>query len=235
MKKQGLILLCIIVLFGTSLLQAQGFMGKRVIFNMGASLSPAWLNPSALNENPDRIMWHAFNYTLSPNIEVIAWKLGTVGASYHFFKTKYIYYEETDIISLDPISDFGALADLTSHGLGLYYKQYFSSRARARAPMGTFIKFQLDGFFFKHPHSFEKHTTTDNSNLWGCKIEFGHDFLFFNRLRFSTGISLGSTFGGYKPFSIVFLGDASAEDYAKNRILGHYWLGFTVSIGFLAF
>ena len=249
MKKNKLLLICVIVLFGTSLLQAQntGYMGKRVIFNMGTSFSPAWVNPSSLNEDPKKLVWHAFNYTLLPNIEVIAWRLGTVGANYHFFKTKYFYHylvkttDDNNYYS-DTYANRIQLEDLTSHGVGLFYKQYFGSRSRA--PMGTFIKFQLDGFFFKHPISYTDQTMK-NSSLFGCKIEFGHDFLFFNRLRFSTGISLGSTFGGYKTlledknssenWFILFDDVEPIESYAKNRILGHYWLGFTVNIGFLAF
>ena len=247
MKKQGLILFCIIVLLGTSQLQAQGFMGKRVMFNMGASLSPAWFNPSALNEDPQELVWHAFNYTLSPNVEVIAWKLGTVGASYHFFKTKYFYHyliktADGDKYRQDTYAERLKLEDLTSHGVGLFYKQYFPSRSRA--PMGTFMKFHLDGFFFKHPISYTDQTMK-NSSLFAFKIEFGKDYLFFDRLRFSTGFSLGIPFGGYDALLesnesieniMMYLGDVKpVESYAKTRILGHYWLGFTVSIGFLAF
>jgi len=238
MKKNRLLLICTIVLFGISMSQAQntGYMGKRVIFNMGTSFSPAWINPSLLHDDSDaRPPWHAFNYTLSPNIEIIAWRLGTVGASYHFFKTKYFYYKETDYstIWLDSIYDTERLADLTVHGFGVFYKQYLGSRSRA--PMGTFLKLQVDGFFFKHPHSDDAPTIMDKSNLFACKIEFGHDFLFFNRLRFSTGMSLGSTFGGYKTLIDTYFEQYSVEQYAKGRILGHYWLGFTVNVGFLAF
>lgn len=235
--KKRVLFFSIVILFGITTLQAQNgsFMGKRVIFNMGASFSPAWFKPGVFyDETNDKCPWYSFNYTLSPNIEIIAWRLGTVGVNYHYFKTKYYYYEKTpDIIWLDSDSEGKRLTDLIVHGFGVNYKQYFTSRARA--PMGTFIKFQLDGFFFEHPRSFEEPTLIDKSNLFAFKLEFGHDFLFFNRLRFSTGLSLGIPFGGYNAFFSTFLGDVSAEDYAKNRILGHYWLGFTVNVGFLAF
>ena len=53
MKKNRLLLICVIVLFGTSLLQAQntGYMGKRVIFNVGTSFSPAWVKAMRFNSH----------------------------------------------------------------------------------------------------------------------------------------------------------------------------------------
>jgi hypothetical protein len=237
MKKKRL-LFCIVIFFTTSLLQAQNgsFMGKRIIFNMGASFSPAWRNPNFMDNSEHHYKWYSFNYTLSPNIEIIAWKLGTVGVGYHFFKTKYEY--EYFVADEDPFNEsflWGnwktQLDDLTSHGFAVYYKQYFTSRARA--PMGAFVKFQLDGFFFKYPDNPESQTM-DTGNLFAFKFEFGRDFLFFNRLRFSTGLSLGVPFGGYKGLFNVF-NTESIEESAKTRILGHYWLGFTVNIGILAF
>ena len=243
MKKRGF-LFCLIILLGVSILQAQNgsFMGKRFIFNMGASFSPAWIQPSIWYDGSgdSKAPWYAFNYTLSPNIEIIAWKLGTVGVGYHFFKTKYEYeYFVPQENGSSNYYDYGSgefkqeLLDLTSHGFGVYYKQYFASRSRA--PMGTFMKFQLDGFFFKYPLSYESRTMT-NGNLFAFKFELGRDFLFFNRLRFSTGLSLGIPFGGYKVlFDKYVFADVPIEESVKTRILGHYWLGFTVNIGLLAF
>ncbi|MDR0368182.1 MAG: hypothetical protein LBH82_03455 [Bacteroidales bacterium] len=236
MKKKGLLLglwlLCAILSS-----QAQGYMGKRFIFNMGASLSPAWIQPTAIfGEYENSAPWYAFNYTLSPNVECIVWKLGTAGICYHFFKTKYyayyVYRSENSFLDFDVKEK---IEDLNVQGLGIYYKQYFSSRSRA--PMGTFLKFQIDDFFFKYPDG-DNYQSLSTGTLLALKFEYGHDFLFFNRLRFSTGLSLGTTFGGYKELffpELFFKTEASVLGDAKARILGHYWLGFTVGIGFLAF
>lgn len=81
-----------------------------------------------------------------------------------------------------------------------------------------------------------------NSMLFGAKAEFGYDYLFFNRLRLSFGISFGSTFGGYKAikgffddFSHLDASTTSVNNFVHNRILNAYWFGLKVGVGFLAF
>jgi len=212
--------------------QNTGYMGKRVIVNMGADFSPAWKRPVSekLTFNSKYL---SFNYILSPNIEVITHKSGTAGAVYHYLNTRYnvptgfVFY--TDV------------RNLTSHGFGIFYKQYMGF-ANGRSPMGAYIKVQFDGFFYRYTHGYGHDAISINDKLFAMKIEFGNDFLLFDRLRLSTGLSLGSTFGGYKALGydneILDWGlynDQQIYDYARSRIFGAYWLGFTVGIGFLAF
>ncbi len=221
--------------------QNTGFMGKRVLINMGAEFSPAWEKPNFFN-NPDHYgKWYSFNYTLSPSVECIAWRLGTVGVAYHYFNTKYYYPGEWNgYIDLDEeYNDEEPIADLKAHGFGIFYKQYLGSRAHA--PIGPYVKFQFDGFFYKHPYSLDDLSMVKD-RIFACKFEFGNDFLFFNMLHLSTAFSLGVPFGGFNTMFynnrggfFYTAGDKPIGDYAKGRILGLYWLSFTVNIGLLAF
>ena len=248
MQKRSNLLLLSVLLLSISCLTAQntGYMGKRVIFNVGAEFSPAWKRP--VFENPIKPKWFSFNSILSPSIEIIAHKTGTAGVVYHFLKTKYNTplkekEEFREIIYLDSIyeDELPVRENLTAHGFGIFYKQYLFTDGRA--PIGAYFRFQFDGFFFKSPSSYDNRTAMMNDKLFAMKIEFGNDFLLFNRLRLSTGLSLGSTFGGYKGLSYentafnfdIFPGHQQMNEYARSRIFGAYWIGFTVNIGFLAF
>jgi len=134
--------------------QNTGYMGKRVIVNMGAELSPAWRRPVSEKLTFDS-KYLSFNAILSPNIEIIAHKTGTVGLVYHYLNTRYNtpfkedgYFE---FISLDSIYEKPDIVEkLTAHGFGIYYKQYMRF-ADGRSPMGAYIKLQFDGFFFQCP------------------------------------------------------------------------------------
>jgi len=106
--------------------------------------------------------------------------------------------------------------------------------------MGPYFRFQFDGFFYQHYTSLE-HTATASDQLFAMKLEFGNDFLLFNRLRLSTGLSFGLPFGGFKglgydtEFLVMTISEQPINEHARSRIFGAYWLGFTVNIGFLGF
>jgi hypothetical protein len=233
-------------------LQAQNgsFMGRRILFNLTTNFSPAWGNPNFFNNSDHWEKYYAFNFDFSPGIELIAWKKGTVGANYHWFKTKFDYpaflrQDGFHIDEYDPWFFYAAVADLNVHGFGVYYKQYIGKKARA--PIGTYWRFQLDGFFYATPALQVK------GNLFAFKTEFGHDFLFFDRLRVSAGFSFGIPFClwkelGYnyseKSFSMMWvtgMSDAffnssmTINDYVNARLFGHYYIGFVLSVGILSF
>jgi hypothetical protein len=254
--KHILVLNIVIFLFSISLLCAQnsGFMGKRVVFNVGTAFSSAWMKPNFADNPKYHFKWYSFNYTLSPNVEFIAWRMGIVGLSYHYFSTKYNYpsselrNQQNDggisVVYEDNGVSFNyktGVSNLKSHGFGVFYKQYMGSKAYA--PMGSYFKLQFDGFFYKRLYS-RTDKTMVNDRLFAIKIEFGRDLLFFNILRLSTGVSLGVPFGGFNTmFFENYRGDGFFDtgeikemgDYAKGRILSHYWLGFTVGIGVIPF
>jgi hypothetical protein len=221
----------------SGLAQGNGsFMGRRMLFNFAVNFSPAWGNPNFFNNSSHWQKYYAFNYDISPGMEVIAWKKGTVGAVYHWFKTKFDY--PLDVNSLNDYSIM--VAPLNVHGIGIYYKQYIGRKARA--PIGAYWRFQLDGFFYS------AHALT--GNLFAFKTEFGHDFLFFDRLHVSTGFSFGLPFCRLRyanygndssfPFFMRVMNIFNEEsgtlnDYANARLSGHYCIGFVLSIGLLTF
>ena len=235
MKKKLLILTLIIMAACCGFAQNCGYMGKRVLINADVSLSPAWRNYSFMGEP----QYYTFNYILSPNIEVIAWKKGTVGLVGHYFNTQYKY----EVVKNEPNSyytyiDVDGVDDLDVGGFGFFYKQYVG---KAHAPFGLFFKFEMDCFIYNY-------TPNQNASidkLLGCKIEFGKDWLLLNRLHLSLGGSVGSTFGGYKTAfydteftsSSLYLHSSaySQTSWAKGKILGAYWFGIKVGIGILAF
>jgi len=259
---------CIVLLCSISCLTAQntGYMGKRVIVNMGTEFSPAWKRPNFANNPNFHYKWYSFNYILSPGIEIIVHKRGTVGAVYHYLNTKYntpmtkegglwVFFmpDATGKISDSIYLDKPFVDNLTAHGFGIFYKQYMKY-ADGRAPAGPYIKLQFDAFFFKCPDTYFNDRFNKLSDkglafvmvpdqLFAAKIEIGNDFLLFNRLRLSTGFSFGLPFGGFKGlyydnelFDMLKTGSEHVpiNEYARSRILGAYWLGFTVNIGFLA-
>jgi len=240
-----IVFIAIMLLIPCLTAQNTGYMGKRVIANMGAEFSPAWFRPVCnINFDKEKYNYLAFNCILSPSIEVIAHKTGTAGLVYHYLKTKYnVPYTKDDydtIYSGDIyiLTDAGeAVVDLTAHGFGLFYKQYINGRA----PMGPYFRFQFDGFFYKYPSSLENGYVEMKDQLFAMKLEFGNDFLLFNRLRLSTGLSFGLPFGGFKglgydtEFLVMTISEQPINEHARSRIFGAYWLGFTVNIGFLAF
>jgi len=249
---------CIVLLCSISCLTAQntGYMGKRVIVNMGTEFSPAWKRPNFANNPNFHYKWYSFNYILSPGIEIIVHKRGTVGAVYHYLNTKYntprtkeggkwfFILDTKGQISDSIYFDKPSVDNLTAHGFGIFYKQYMKY-ADGRAPAGPYIKLQFDAFFFKCPDTYFYDRTFNMvpDQLFAAKIEIGNDFLLFNRLRLSTGFSFGLPFGGFKGlyydnelFDMLKTGSEHVpiNEYARSRILGAYWLGFTVNIGFLA-
>ena len=236
MQKRNNLLFLIVFILSIPCLIAQntGYMGKRVIVNMGAEFSPAWIRPVSDNLK-FQCKWYSFNCILSPSIEVIAHKKGTAGVVYHYLNTRYNTPSEAGFVFGEDVKE------LKTNGFGIFYKQYIGSE-RGRAPIGPYLKAQFDGFFFKVPTSHEESIMKSNQ-LFAMKLEIGNSFLLFNRLCLSTGFSLGLPFGGFKGLGYdndwglfgLFDGDDSIEECAKSRIFGAYWIGFTVNIGFLAF
>lgn len=230
-------LLWVVLLLTTSqILSAQntGYMGKHFIFNMGVTFSPAWRQPN-FAENPKfHNKWYSFNYTLSPNLEAIVWKWGTVGLSYHYFETKYAHQHYgvdnqgfiVETIEMD--------LPVKSHGFGVFYKQYMRNRGMY-APMGLYSKFQLDGFFYTANYTDDCIEAPFTSNNFGIKYEIGDDFLFFNTMRVSMGISMGLMFKGWFLLDDFFGSSLQPIDEANYRIWRHYWVGFNLNVGLLAF
>ena len=258
MKRIVIIALSILLTGGCLFAQNPGYMGRHVLVNGEISLSPAILNPNPLREaltgkvkSESALDYLGLNYIVSPNIEVIVWRKGTVGAGYNFFKSPFKYKgyfqlpeSHPEYIAYDNSIYRDGTADMTAHGFNVFYKQYVG---KTMAPMGHYFKFTFDGFFYKYearqedmiPALYEdlKSQMTGKHMLFGLKAEYGYDYMLFDFLRLSIGVSLGTTFGGYKAmgFGHRVFDDLQIQSYANNRLLGAYWFGFKLGVGFLTF
>lgn len=256
MKRFFPILLCLMVSH-FCLAQNIGYMGQHVLFNAQGALSPSWFKPNpltpCLNEHITSNglrRYLGLNYILSPNMEVIVWRKGSLGAGYNYFNSPFNGNIGRDFPLTTPyFSEYYAIDGIVeAHGFNLFYKQYMGE---TRAPLGAYAKFTFDGFFYHYNcknelpswiNTYYPEFKEDKGMLFGLKVEFGYDYLFFNRLRLSAGVSFGSTFGGYDVLGSSFKDNPTYYDpkitvhsFAQNRILSAYWFGIQLGLGFLAF
>ena len=240
------------------------FLGNHVILNMEGYFSPAWLNPnpvsSGWNMSDGAKRYLGLNYILSPNIELMVWKKGTVGVGYDYYNSPfkgsdcrlrigYPYYGSTDWREAE------LSGNVIAHGFNAYYKQYLGDRF---APLGHYLKFQFDGFFYRYKMDTEgllmgiiegttepyEEIIENKGNLFGMKLEYGYDFILLNRLKLTLGASIGTTFGGYqvafariKDRGSLYYEESTLhyDNYARSRILGAYCFGLKLGIGFIPF
>lgn len=251
MKKYTALLILTALISCKSYSQNTGYMGKHFLINAEANFSPAIIKPNSYGKSiVQDLDYFAFNFILTPSIEAIVWKKGTVGLGYNFFTSHYKvnYWLSNDYSFL---GDYNLSYHMKTHGFHLFYKQYVGD---TYAPLGHYFKCTFDVFFnqcvfndilpdnlvadYKNDPRFSN--IPKKAMLSGMKIEYGYDFLFFNRLKLSTGISLGTTFGGYKASlrEIRFstppdINGVEPIEYGKTRLLNAYWLGLKVGIGLL--
>lgn len=266
-KNMKKIILSIIIITGLTTANAQmyNFLGNHVILNMEGYFSPAWLNPNPvssgwdISEGAQRYL--GVNYLLSPNIELMVWKKGSVGVGYNYYNSPFKgsdnrlrkgYMYSDGYVDWRSAELFG---NVTAHGFNVYYKQYVGDRF---APLGHYFKFNFDGFFYHYKMDTAGvymgilTTTTDpyeeiienHGSIFGFKFEYGYDLIVLNRLKLTLGASIGTTFGGYKVAFTKIKDETSYyyeepdlryDNYARSRILGAYWFGVKLGIGFIAF
>jgi len=262
--KKTILALIIVAGIATANAQMYNYMGNHIILNMEGYVSPAWLNPNPVSSGLDigeaAQRYLGLNYFLSPNIELMVWEKGTVGVGYNYYNSPFKgkdnrlrighqYYGSTDWVEAE------LRGNVIAHGFNAYYKQYLGDRF---APLGHYLKFQFDGFFYRYKMDTEGlmmgivNGTTDpyeeiienKGALFGVKFEYGYDLVVLNRLKLTLGASVGTTFGGYK-VAFAKMKDRAAyyyeipdlhyDNYARSRILGAYWFGLKLGIGFIAF
>lgn len=220
------ILFCAIASVVPASAQMYNYMGNHVILNMEGNFSPAWFNPNPVSSSwnvPDAAKRYlGVNYFLSPSVEVLVWKKGTVGAGYNFYKSPFKgtdyrvrlsdghsgYYYGDDFIYSYTVPEL--TGEISAHGFNLYYKQYISSDGFA--PLGHYVKVVFDGLIYRYsmpqPEGIMLAGTqtladfepvfNNKGAMFGLRAEYGYDLILFDRLKLSLGASLGTTFGGYK-------------------------------------
>lgn len=270
MKKTILLLIIAAGLASTANAQMYNYMGNHIVLNMEGYFSPSWLNPNPMTPHISTIpeaaqRYLGFNYFLSPSVEFIAWKKGTVGVGYNYFNSP---FKGTDARLRKGTVYEGGYVDwrqaelngnVTAHGFNVYYKHYFGD---GFAPLGHHLKFNFDGFFYHYKmdtagvylgiintvqEPFEE-IIENKGSIFGLKIEYGYDFIVLNRLKLTLGASLGTTFGGYSvinakihhEFSDFDIDEGSKnpihyDNHARSRILGAYWFGVKLGIGVIPF
>ena len=190
----------------------------------------------------------------------MVWKKGTVGVGYDYYNSPfkgsdcrlrigYPYYGSTDWREAE------LSGNVIAHGFNAYYKQYLGDRF---APLGHYLKFQFDGFFYRYKMDTEgllmgiiegttepyEEIIENKGNLFGMKLEYSYDFILLNRLKLTLGASIGTTFGGYqvafariKDRGSLYYEESTLhyDNYARSRILGAYCFGLKLGIGFIPF
>lgn len=199
-----------------------GYMGRRVLFNMEMSMAPGLKRVP--NFQGDKRYW-AFNYLLQPNVEVIAWRSGTVGAKFIWFDTKFDTYDEW---TYDYVT-----RDLRVMGGGVFCKVYLGRGATA--PLGQFLRFHFDYMraLYDVPASGGDYTYREGKNCYGFRLEYGRDFFFCDFLKLNIGMSAGLSFPGIYFFK--YAEDMEVGQRAANRVVWNYFFGVNIGVGFLTF
>jgi hypothetical protein len=256
MKKINKILIIILMIFATTSAFSQkvGYMGKRFVINADVNTSTAWFRQNYWGHKG--FLHH--NFIFAPSIEFIATNRIAIGVAYLNTEGRFHIQVEKN----DTEGDRYDTEDNTfmAHGGGIYGKFYLGD---GNAPMGMYIKGELDWFFYNYdikpvPQAVDYvNGVQGKSNLGGLKVEFGRDFLFFNRLRITTAISFGIPFGGYKTAKIAWgskfipyitynnkyagsslaasLMGAPEQSFVNTQIMSQYLIGVKIGIGLLAF
>lgn len=263
MMKKTLLLTLVLLLGTAAMAQGPGYLGKHFIINAECRLSPSFINPNSLSEalatrfpdNEHAQRYLGLNYFVNPSLEMIITKKSSVGLGYNFYKSPFKgrVCRDYELVINDYDYhyyswDFRFTGNMTAHGFSAFYKLYLGD---TYAPLDYYMKLTLDGFFYHFnldqniPTSLAAHypeVLKDHGALFGARLEVGRDYLFFNCLRFSMGLSMGATFGGFKTTSVFeefpdydVCSKVTPDSYARNRLLSAYWFGLKVGIGVLAF
>ena len=247
MKKIISLLLIIVAFCAQMNAQGYNYMGKHILFNANVTVSPSWLNPNPMTPHLANLSTHAqrylgINYWVAPSVEAIVWEKGSVGAGYNFYKSPFkgtlavlVNSPYDNYYSYYNYYDFTGM--ITAHGFNVFYKQYVGHTV---APLGQYFKFNFDGFFYNYSEIVPSIAPEGKDMLFGFKVEYGYDFLVLDRLRFSIGASIGSTFNNFSLAFKQMVGenyspDYTISDYANSRMWMAYWFGIKLGVGFLAF
>lgn len=198
-----------------------GYMGRRVLLNAEMSMAPGFSKVPNFRGNTK---YWAFNYLFQPNVEVIAWRRGTVGAKFIWFDTKFNSYDDWtyDVVA----------RDLRVLGAGVFCKVYLGSGSIA--PLGPFLRFNFDYMrgSFEVPKA-DGFVSQEVRNCYGFRFDFGRDFLFWDFLRLNVGMSIGLSLPGLS--FTKFPDELGERERAARRVLSNYFFGVNVGVGFLTF
>lgn len=215
MKKYIIATLVVILSLNINLVaQNNGFLGKRVLLNMDVKVTPVFVSPTYFGSY-DVV---SADFTFSPNIEFIVYNKGTVGVAFDYLNTKYKYD------GVFPIKFYGG---------GLFYKQYLSKKDDYyQAPFGVYALLRFD--YFKYYCLTPSYLNYSNS-MFGFRAELGVDYLLWNRVRISWGLSFGFTNKGHVSEFYSWETDSSLEGAISDRLAKNYLYQNKIGIGILLF
>ncbi|HPE41320.1 MAG TPA: hypothetical protein PLI77_09575 [Bacteroidales bacterium] len=225
MKK--IVLYLTVLIFITSLnsnAQNNGFLGKRVLFNLDCKIAPVFSSPTYFGQTE----YLSADFTFSPGFEVILHKRGSLGIAVSYLNTKLTHYDESSYWYI-PI-----YLPVRVYGGSLYYKQYLNKKSDYyQAPFGVYSLFRLDYFQY---HSEYNNTHPVSDRILGFRAEMGVDYLVWNRIRFSWGVSLGITNVAFGLNVFDFSqNNTSLDVVAKQRISTNYIFHNKVGVSILLF
>ena len=225
MKKAIVIFFILFIGFQSSFAQNTGHLGRRFLINVDGTFSPSYKHPGINGYNG----YLNFNYRVSPSIEFVMNKKSSVGLMYSFapllFMPSHDYFNNS--ILNTPVN---------VNGYGLFFKFYFSDKNN-HAPYGAYFMMSASKIYYQYESLIVGNGTGSN---YAFQLELGYNYLLYNRLRLSWGISIGGTTSWYffgldedffpnqKQFNTI-------NDFAENRIFGSYMFGTKIGIGFLSF
>ena len=170
-----LALLVSVLLLNHAYAQKVGYEGKRFLFNVDTKIDLEFedLDFFELNVLPK------FFFSYSPNIEFILLKNVSIGLAATYFSDKISVYYSSQDYNLLPFTVVGA---------GIFYKQYLNRNDDFyQAPFGVYFNFRFD--YLKYYLEFPTYVY-DNFVL-GTRVELGVDYLVWDRVRLSWGLSFG--------------------------------------------
>ncbi|MDL2296673.1 hypothetical protein LJC68_03980 [Bacteroidales bacterium OttesenSCG-928-B11] len=221
---------CIVFCSSNLFSQGSGYMGRHLFVNAEVVNSPCYFRPNVNGKTS----YFAFDYILNPSIEYVLGTRMTIGASFVYHKSLFedvgsivdgdyeYYYWEGSMYT-------GRYNTSKTIGGGLFYKIYYGNAA-----FGNYFKAEVNLLNvssdaqneLKEPISFI---------MGGGRVEFGKDFLFFNRLKLNMGIGAGITFGGGSIVREMLDGADTMKESAGTRVARNYIFGLRMGVGFLAF
>ena len=228
-----LLLLTLLPTYGLN----NGYMGRRFIFQVDGSFTPPdlWFW-SLATEKPVQSFVKAPYFNVSPKLECIVWRKGTVSVNYTYFQGD-VTYRSLQSENGHFMDDYGV--NYHSNAIGVGYKQYFSPRA----PMGGFIELTYTNYLINYQvnESYVAQALVAGYEVkssgydGGVRLRFGYDWLFWSRMRVSVGVSLESMFKcwqGIQDFTESVVPPLYGASYGLWR---NSLFGIDVGIGILAF
>jgi hypothetical protein len=213
---KSILFIAILFIVGYSQAQNLGYMGKRFLLNLETRVSPTLLFPNYYGSD----YFFSLDASISPGIEFIVFNSGTIGVNYSLVKTQFesSYWSQNYPLEIT--------------GYSFFYKQYFRTKDEYyQAPFGPYGLVRFDYMFLKTP-GFMGFV---DDEMWGVKLEFGYDYLVWDRVRLSWGISFGLTNKMYKSDFFDDYYNVTNDTKITNRAFVNYVYNNKLAIGILLF